>query len=146
MDNDVVIVLMLAAVLVIGGLGGFLVTRHGSRAGWIPIVVATVCALLAMAALVPRECIGTLIGIPSGGPDPNGAACSTFLVTSPSWASLRGGHPDTDEQTYTMELLESRLHLAAAGAGLVIVTSGLIVGWFVARRGRAPDQAQARAG
>lgn len=135
MDNDVAIVLMFAAVLIIGGLGGFFVTRHGSRLGWLPVVVATACALLAIAALVPKECFSTLIGIPPGGPDPNGAGCSTFLITSPSWASLGGGHPETDEETDTVDLLKSRLHTAAAVAAIVILTAGLLTGRLVARRG-----------
>lgn len=139
MDSDAVVVIMPAAVLIVGGLGGIFVTRNGSRAAWIPVVLATACALLALAALVPKECIGTLIGIPPGGPDPNGASCSTFLVTSPSWASLEGGHPDTNEQTYTMELLKSRLHLAAAVAALVVLSAGLIAGRVVGRRGHPPS-------
>ena len=126
--GDVAGLFQVSAVLIVVGVGAFFITRRRSRAGWIPVLVATVCALLAMGALFPKECFGTLAGVPPGGPDPNPAQCSTYLITSPSWASMAGGHPDTDEQTDTVALVARRLHLAGAGAALIILITGLMLG------------------
>jgi hypothetical protein len=91
---------------------------------------------MALALMFPVGCGTTEIAIPEGGPDPNTASCSTLLFNDPTWGRMKRGHPGTDAETTTLDLLWRRMASRAAGVAAIPLAAGLIAGWLLGRRGQ----------
>jgi hypothetical protein len=100
----------------------------------ISIIVGGVGAVIALGLLFPVGCGSTEIAIPEGGPDPNAASCSTLVFDEPSWAQIEDGHPRTDRETTSHDLLWRRMTSRAVGVAAIPLAAGLIAAWLLGRR------------
>ena len=92
-------------------------------------------AVLALVLLFPTGGGSTEIGIPPGGPDPNAAFVSNTLFRD----ELKGGHPDTDEETTTYDLIWERMATQAIVVALLPLLAGSI-GFWLLRRSNLKDR------
>jgi hypothetical protein len=104
--------------------------------GWVRrlwlVVAGSIVALAALVVLFPVNCESTLIEMPPGGPDPNGAFCSTAVFARLD--SVQGGHPSTHEEFTTADLVRQRMAIRALAASAVPLLLGMAGGRLLARR------------